>query len=58
MLPQWLSDYLQELGVPEGLGIFIIILLFVHLLIAAFLCFKTKQKAAKWKRQRKLRKDE
>lgn len=58
MLPAVISERLQELNIPEGLAIFLIILVIAHILIVIGLCINTKRKAAKWKRQRKLRKED
>ena len=58
MLPAVISERLQELNIPEGLAIFLIILIIAHILIVIGLCINTKRKAAKWKRQRKLRKED
>jgi hypothetical protein len=53
MFPAGVSDYLARLGLPEGLALFILLLLLAHVVVIGTLCCRTRAKADKWKKQKR-----
>jgi UPF0716 family protein affecting phage T7 exclusion len=50
-----MGDLFAYWGIPDGLGILILVILLAHIVLIGVLCIKTRGKADKWRREKKLK---